>query len=107
MRVSGIPSCQALLVTVHVLFEKNILRVVSSVVKLNSFSSMLRTPGASCLKLADTRHRTMTTRREQRDANTNLLNIKSLKSWNICCKQQPEVLDRQHVQERELMQTCA
>jgi hypothetical protein len=59
------------------------------------------------LKLADTRHRTMTTRREQRDAITNLLNIKSLKSWNTCCKQQPEVLDRQEVQERKLVPTCA
>jgi len=49
----------------------------------------------------------MTTRREQRDAITNLLNIKSLKSWNICCKQQPEALDRQDVQERELVPTCA
>ena len=49
----------------------------------------------------------MTTRREQRDAITNLLNIKSLKSWNTCCKQQPEALDRQDVQERELVPTCA
>ena len=57
----------------------------------------------TCWKLADTRHRTMTTRREQRDAITNLLNIKSLKSWNICCKQQPEALDRQDVQEHELV----
>ncbi len=55
-----------------------------------------------CWKLAYTRHKTKTTRHEQRDANTNLLNIKSLKSWSICCKQQPAALNRQDVQKREL-----
>ncbi len=61
----------------------------------------------TCWKLADTGRRTMATRREQRDAITSLLIIKSLKSWNICCKQQPEALDRQDVQERELEPTSA
>ncbi len=30
-----------------------------------------------------------------------------LKSWSVCCKQQPEAWDGQDVQERELVPTCA